>query len=278
MKHPGAKIIFAAATLLSASSIYAQDKKDAGETVIIGTADTLIIGRNSSGRKGNIVIRKWEGPHKNSFNFDTGRLKTFRFGKRSPGITILKLDGDSSFFNLPADTIIRGFHKKPGSSGDRMAILPPGDFNVQIPNAFKGFRSERFDYPVDVFAERPNSQHFSYTYTDKDGISNRSYVYISDASPNEMEHITGKSFSLVEELKISDFILFPNFSGGKTTISFSTTRKGTIKILNSDDEVLLANQFSAGNYFEQIPMLRNGIYFIYIQSGKAAYVRKVIKG
>ena len=124
--------------------------------------------------------------------------------------------------------------------------------------------------------ERLNSQSFNYNYTDKEGISNRIHIRISEVSADKIKQV---SEGEANTLEVKDLTLFPNFSSGKMTLSFNLPDKGhaLIKILDSDLKPVFSGQGSGDTYFKQFNMLKNGVYYIHIKQGNSSFVRKMVK-
>ena len=129
-------------------------------------------------------------------------------------------------------------------------------------------------------AERTNSSSFNYNQIDKEGISSRMNLRISDADKDQLKKITG-SENMTSILNVEDLTLFPNFSTGKLGLSFNMESRGLVKvnILDSQLNQVFADEATnfSGNYIKQISLPKNGLYYISIKQNAGWYVRKLIK-
>ncbi|MBL7936803.1 MAG: T9SS type A sorting domain-containing protein [Bacteroidia bacterium] len=107
-------------------------------------------------------------------------------------------------------------------------------------------------------------------------------IDITDASDDDMKRI-GKSAGVSDgQLKIEKMNFYPNPSNGKFNLSFNLPEKQDteITILNVEGKVVYKeklNQFS-GNYDKEIDISKNakGVYFVKVDQGKHAQVKKII--
>jgi len=134
--------------------------------------------------------------------------------------------------------------------------------------------------PNDVeFRKHPeNSQAFRYNTTDKDGISTRVSFRIHEAEKPQFAKITGNGIAkLMDDIK--DLTFFPNFSSGKTTLSFLLPAKGTaeVKILDNNLKVIFADKVSGESFNKQLTLPKNGIYYLSIYQNKNWFVRQIVK-
>lgn len=123
---------------------------------------------------------------------------------------------------------------------------------------------------------RRNTQSFSYSNTDKDGISTHINFSIGDASAETTKKISGSEKAA---LTIQDLNMVPSFSTGKTTLSFSLANKAAADVQFKDSEgTLLWEGKTSGNDFSKSFILpKNGVYYLQVkQAGKLA-LRKITK-
>jgi len=278
----------------SGSSVKAQQEKRVIKSIIISNGDTIINGKklsevdkqernhlrkefsemesNTKGLEGNsegrVIIRKRTSKEAPVLNWNDGNPKEFelRVEKNIPGdVHIFEFEGDDLDSNLRKRVITmnRNFNlNEPGMGGRN---TPPMVFERRImPEA----------------AERKNSSSFNYNNIDKDGISSRMNLRISDADKDQLKKITG-SESMTSILNVEDLTLFPNFSTGKLGLSFNMESRGLVKVKILDTELnqVYADEAAnfSGNYIKQISLPKNGIYYISIQQNSGWYVRKLIK-
>ncbi len=301
----------------SDSSVKAQDEKRISRSIIIKNGDTVVNGKKLSevsqeerirlkrefkemenrikGRGGKdneiIISSKPDAPHVLQWNDrDLSELE-FDLKNDIPGeMPLFKFNGDSMSFNFNADTILQElrFQMNGLDSNLRKRIItmhrnmmPRGPRIPGTPmrtNPPMAFDFERRGFPD--WRNINNSSSYNYNSTDKNGISNRMSIRISDAEEAKLKTIT--SLEKVENLlEVKDMMLFPNFSNGKLGISFNLETKGPIKlcILNSDLKQLFTDEITNfnGSYMKQVSVLENGVYYISINQNKAWYVKRFVK-
>ena len=303
MKHQGQKIILPGIIfMIAVTSVgFAQDRLKHSKTIIINNGDTLFNGKKAADlsqseknelkkliqthESGDVVIGRQAGDR-----LEIGRpgpdkvVRVFR-GRRADvlntipeeiqEVRVLNFAQDTALLSMNGDTLIPGFHRKMKSL-DRMTIFPPGEMNIRIPNGYREMEDVLFEAPRPF---RENTQSFNYNTTDKDGITTRMNVRISDASEEHVERITGLK-EIVDPLKVEDLTLFPNFSNGKMTLSFNLPSKGntTVRILDNEFKTVFNTQNNAaGVYTKQIDLPKNGIYYIHIKQGDKVFLKKVVK-
>ena len=241
-----------------------------------------------------IISRKGDAPH--VLYWEDGDLKEFRFDMKDRipgGLPVFKFNGDSSMsFDFNTDTIMKEFRFQidgldsnlrkgiitmaPGAPNmPRMPRMPRAPMNPAPPMAFEFERSE---FPG--MRNRNNSSSFNFNSTDKNGISSRMNIRLSDAEKSQVKTITGIE-NATNLLDVKDLTLFPNFSNGKVGISFNLESKGPIKlkILNSDLRPLFTDELSNfnGSYMKQIPLAENGVYYITIEQNKVWFIKRLVK-
>ena len=244
-----------------------------------------------------IISRKGDAPH--VLHWEDGGMKEFEFdfNDKMPGLHVFKFNGDSSMsFNFDADTIMKEFrfqidgldsnlrkriitmHRNmaPEAPGmPRMPRMPRAPMHQAPPIAFEFERSE---FPG--MRNRNNSSSFNFNTTDKNGISSRMNIRLSDAEKSQMKTITGID-NAENLLDVKDLTLFPNFSNGKIGISFNLESKGPIKlkILNTDLKPLFKDELATfnGSYMNQIPLAENGVYYITLEQNKVWFIKRLVK-
>ena len=294
----------------SGSSVKAQQEKKVIRSIIISNGDTIINGKKLSevdkqertrlrkefsemesttkGLEGNsesrVIIRKRTSKEAPVLNWNDGNPKELelRVEKNIPGdIQIFKFEGN----DINVDTLVNGFILK-GTGLDstlrKRIITMNRNFNLNEPGINgrtippTGF--ERGNMPG--AEERKNSSSLNYNQIDKDGISSRMNLRLSDADKDQLKKITG-SESMTSALNVEDLTLFPNFSTGKLGLSFNMESRGQVKVTILDSQLKQiytdeATNFS-GNYMKQISLPKNGIYYISIKQNDGWFVKKLIK-
>jgi len=304
----------------SSSAAKAQADKKASQSIIIKNGDTTINGkklseadqkerirlrqvfRDMEGRikgKGEIneiiIGRKGDNPHILHWEDDKMKELDFDLDHKMPGrLHVFKFDGDSSMsFDFNTDTLMKEFrfqidgldsnlkkriitmHRDMVPVAPNMPRLPRAPMNTVPPMAFEFERSE---FPG--MWNRNNSSSFNFNSTDKNGISSRMNIRLSDAEKSKLKTITGIE-NTGNLLDVKDLTLFPNFSNGKLGISFNLESKGTvqIKILNTDLKPLFTDEVSNfnGSYMKQISLVENGVYYVTVDQNKVWFIKKLIK-
>lgn len=246
-----------------------------------------------------IIRRKGDGPH--VLHWEDGDMNEFEFDfkdKMPGGLHVFKFNGDSSMsFDFNTDTIMKEFrfqidgldsnlrkriitmHRDmaPGAPNmPRMPRMPRAPMNPPAPPMV--FEFERGEFPG--MRNRNNSSSFNFNSIDKNGISSRMNIRLSDAEKSQVKTITGIE-NTTNLLDVKDLTLFPNFSNGKVGISFNLESKGAIKlkILNTDLKPLFTDELASfnGSYMKQIPLAENGVYYITIEQNKSWFIKRLIK-
>jgi hypothetical protein len=213
---------------------------------------------------------------------DEGEGMNFRF--KDDGMHVFKFGGDSLMMAFGNDSLMKRFHFKMDDLDSNMRKrVFSFDHNMRgLPRMLERSHPRIFMDGTEAFGRstfrRENSQSFNYVSTDKDGISSRVSIRISEADEEALKKINAGSGT---ELAVNDLTLSPNFSNGKMNLSFSLTEKGTaqIRIFDSSMKEIFSDRPAAINsiYFKQISLPKNGIYYISISQGSKAFVRKVVK-
>jgi hypothetical protein len=242
-----------------------------------------------------IIGRKGDNPHILHWEDDKMKELDFDLDHKMPGrLHVFKFDGDSSMsFDFNTDTLMKEFrfqidgldsnlkkriitmHRDMVPVAPNMPRLPRAPMNPVPPMAFEFERSE---FPG--MWNRNNSSSFNFNSTDKNGISSRMNIRLSDAEKSKLKTITGIE-NTGNLLDVKDLTLFPNFSNGKLGISFNLESKGTvqIKILNTDLKPLFTDEVSNfnGSYMKQISLVENGVYYVTVDQNKVWFIKKLIK-
>jgi len=258
-----------------------------------GRNEKRIIVKPGSGNDKEIIIsRKGDGPHVLHWDDkDTGDFEFNLNNKMPDGFNVFKFKGDSMSFDFNTDTIMKEFRfQMDGLDSTLRKRIITMHRNMAPPRAPRfpempmhpsppmAFEFERSEFPG--MRNRNNSSSFNYNSTDKNGISSRMNIRLSDAEKDQLKTITGIE-NADKLLDIKDMTLFPNFSNGKIGISFNLDSKGPIRvrILNSDMKQIFTDEVANfnGSYMKQILLPENGIYYISIIQNKVWYVKQLVK-
>jgi len=122
---------------------------------------------------------------------------------------------------------------------------------------------------------RRNSQSFSYSNTDNEGISTHINFNVSDASAEKIKKISGAEKA---DLNIQDLSIVPSFTTGKTTISFSLPGKGAeVQLKDSEGTVIWSDKTTGSEFSKSFVLPKNGAYYLQVkQAGKLA-LRRITK-
>ena len=301
--------------ILGAGQAKAQEKKEIRRTIIITDGDTVINGKKlkdassadrkmllkeldeaKANRKG-LQQRKGIKERKEIYiersdkeprvlrwrSEDDGEGRNLRL--RDNDTHVFKFDGDSLVMGFGNDSLMKRFHFKMDGldSNMRNHVFSFDDNMRSIPRVMDRVRPRVFMDGMDMFdripSRRENSQTFNYTNTDKDGISSRMSIRISEANEDVLKKINAGSNKT--ELTVNDLTFSPSFSNGKLNLSFSLPEKGSaeIRILDSGMKEIFSDKSAAINniYFKQISLPKNGVYYISISQAGKAFVRRVVK-
>jgi hypothetical protein len=129
----------------------------------------------------------------------------------------------------------------------------------------------------DNFAfNRRNTQTFNYSNTDNDGISTSISFKVGDPSKERLKSIAG-----IEKagLALNDLSLIPEFSTGKTTMTFNLAAKTTagVTFTDRDGKTLWTDKATAGNFLKKFSLPINGIYYLQVKQGTSVAVKRIVK-
>lgn len=244
-----------------------------------------------------VIIKRKHETDRSELSGKGDDMHEFRFefdDKMPEGKRFFRFDSDSLMLSMNPDSLINSlkFRLNGLDSNLRKRIITMHrDFDFEGPRMLKRPQAPRAPMPPDAplffdrtpltgMTERKNSSSFNYNHVDKDGIPSRMSIRISDPEKEKTKAITG-SENISTDLDVKDLTLFPNFSNGKTGLSFNLDGRGTmkIKILNSDLKVVFSEDVSSfqGNYMKQITLPQNGIYYITINQNSKWFIKKLIK-
>lgn len=193
------------------------------------------------------------------------------------------------------------FRKKEGDGKDMIVEremdgkdMPPMAFNFKIDSSDKHFdfhpeemmkraRDLRFNYNSDD--ERPrwsiggsrgrNTQSFSYSSTNNDGISTHVNYNVGDTNKETTKRISGAEKA---DLAINDLTLTPSFSTGKTNLDFTLAQKGIAEVQFKDSEgKTLWTDKTNGAFSKSFDLPQNGIYYLQVKQGNKLGLRRIVK-
>lgn len=195
-----------------------------------------------------------------SYTFNGNAPKVYEFKRDS---LLRKLDG----MNIDREIILGR------SLGDDM------DWEMVHPRRAMPGRPNLNNRVEFLMPNSPNSNNFSYSTTDNDGFTTRINYTISEPSNTDLKNTFKDEKIAFNSLNISDVMLVPNFSTGKTTLTFTSKAKGAlnIKMIDSAGNAILSeNKTLVGeSYSNTFSASRNGNYFLQITQGSQTFIRKV---
>lgn len=123
---------------------------------------------------------------------------------------------------------------------------------------------------------RKNSQNFSYSNTDNDGISTHINFSVGDASAEKTKKISGSEKT---DLAIQDLNIAPSFSTGKTTLTFTLANKAAADVQFKDSEgvVLWEGKTTGSEFSKSFVLPKNGIYYLQVKQGGKLALRRISK-
>lgn len=245
----------------------------------------------------HVIIKRRNETDRPVLSGKDGDIHKFRFefdDKMPEGKHFFRFDSDSLMLSMNPDSLINSLKFKLNgldSNLRKRIITMHRNFDFDGPRMLTHPRAPRPPMPPDAplffdrvpmagMSERKNSSSFNYNHVDKDGIPSRMSIRISDPEKEKTKAITG-SENISSDLDVKDLTLFPNFSNGKTGLSFNLDGRGAmkIKILNSDLKAVFSEDVSSfqRNYMKQISLPQNGVYYITINQGSKWFIKKLIK-
>jgi len=284
--------LLAVTSLVFVTAAYGQEKKSSSHTLIIRGGDTIINGKSLADvdraeadrlrrevkdleKKfkpdhffDNRGLRRPEGVDRDStktgryfFNYDTAGRSLNLYNDRS----------DSSGNNPGGFFRFRGNSFVPG-----ILMFPDSVMIAGIPGRFPERR---------VLAEPSgrgrinNSMSFSFYSVDKEGIPTRVNISVREASAEKIKKAGTEGTE--QTLKVEDLVLFPKLSTGETILTFNISETGPvqIRITDSGDQHIFADKLAKfnGSYMKAVPLIKNGLYYLYIRQGKKWYIKQLIK-
>jgi len=183
----------------------------------------------------------------------------------------VKGDMPAIAYNLSVDSADRGM-----VIADNMEKLANVKTRAYSLRTAGGFGDEiRLNDKIYTFGSRKNTQSFSYSNTDSEGINTHINFNVSDANAEKLKKISGTEKA---DLNIHDLSIVPSFTTGKTTLSFSLPGKGAEVQLKDSEGTVIWSDKTAGNEFSKSFVLpKNGVYYLQVkQAGKLA-LRRITK-
>jgi hypothetical protein len=278
--NPGFDTIFALSIIaffLLPALVFGQGKRRI--EIRINNGDTIVNGRNIkdlSAADRERALKDIDG-FKNLNGPDTGKRKllierrmfgdndtaaghrTFKFRFRGP-------NGKDSMMTF-------NYRMAPG----REFRFEPKDFDAE-PRDFE-FHNFNGDMPRMrgmAMAHRRNNQSFSYTNTGSDGMITHINFNASDASPERTKKETGNEKA---DLQLQDLVIVPEFSSGKTMLSFSLPSRASaeVKLTDNDGKIIWIDKTSNGSFSKTFALGLNGVYLLEVKQGGKMALKRIVK-
>lgn len=155
--------------------------------------------------------------------------------------------------------------------------MNPDEFRFE-PRDF-GFRNRDFDMPMPRRGfgfMRRNVQTFEYTNTGSDGIPTHVSFRVMEASPEKAKQVTGSEKS---DLDLNDLTLVPEFTSGKTLLTFSlgTRAPATVKFTDNEGKLIWSDKAANGSFSKSFTLGLNGIYYLEVKQGNKVALKRIVK-
>ena len=124
-----------------------------------------------------------------------------------------------------------------------------------------------------------NTQNFSYTNTDAQGISTHVSYRVSEPS-GAVNHGAGDNGNpQFDVLELKDLTLVPQFEAGKTVIAFSLPSKAVaeVQFKDSENNVIWSEKATNGQFMKAFNLGLNGVYYLHVKQGNKLAVKKIFK-
>lgn len=245
-----------------------------------GEGNVVIIRKKKDGEPEQVIVKTMKIPH--GMAWKDGEMHAF--GPNGPMPPHVKIEMDSLMFKMEGDSAFKEMRIRMKDLRDKM---PQGFKDFDGDENFEFFvypddgpRASVFPAPNGFRRAEKNSQSFSYNNVDKDGISNRLNIRLSEAGKDALKKITG-SENAKTDLDVQDLSFFPSFSTGKLNLAFSLKTKAAIevKILDSDFAVVLNDKQANLNesYYKSFSLPKNGVYYLTIAQNGNWFIKRLIK-
>lgn len=261
----------------------AQNRKELN--VSINNGDTIINGKNIKGlspAERKDVLKDIEQLNKDGKGMKT--ITMFRHknsGDKDEEILVEHMGPDADHmlmkhgFNLKMDSTNKHLRAQIFADGDE-DMHPP--FKMDAPGRGEG-EAYRYEFNTrDRMLRGPNrrnTQSFSYSNTNNDGISTHVSFSVGDVNRENLKRISGAEKA---DLQINDLTLTPAFSTGKTNLSFALTEKGAadVQFKDSEGKVLWSDKASS-TFYKSFALPQNGIYYLQVKQNGKLCLRRIVK-
>ncbi len=295
----------------------AQENKVVRKSIIIKNGDTIINGQNlkdASRSERKKLVKELEGIRLGQFNHEpphppeSPTESQVIIRKKKDGepeqIIVKRLNAPKVMILKDGETLLSDRHAEIDSMIFRLDSNQLKNMQFQVEKLDGKLKIMGDDSSFDLFVPTPdlpngphlpmmkrihvrtneenekNSQNFSYSSTDKDGISNRLHIRLMESANESVAKITG-SEKANNNLMVDDLNIFPSFSTGKINVTFSLKSKGAleVKIMDNNLQPVFSDKQPNFNesYYKSFTLPKNGIYYLVLNQGANWWIKKMIK-
>jgi hypothetical protein len=138
-----------------------------------------------------------------------------------------------------------------------------------------GLRGDRPGLHLRGFNRR-NSQNFNFTYTDNEGITTNFSYHVTDVQGEAAKKFAGVTQANME---LADLTLTPQFSAGKTILSFNLPAKAAADVQLTDNEgkTIWKDKAANGAFSKTFTWALNGAYYLVVKQGSQVAVKRIVK-
>ncbi|QJD96491.1 T9SS type A sorting domain-containing protein [Mucilaginibacter robiniae] len=126
------------------------------------------------------------------------------------------------------------------------------------------------------YFKRRNIQTFDYSNTDNNGINTQVSFQISDPMENEVQQLMGTAKT---GLELKDISLVPQFTAGKTLLTFGLPAKtlAEVELTDSEGKAIWKEKANTETFSKSFSWTLNGIYFLVVKQGSLTAMKRIVK-
>jgi hypothetical protein len=262
---PGFEFMFSAGIVAAISLpqlLFAQDRKEVEKevSIVIRNNDTTFNGKNlkkmSADEKHEALaeINKTVKPH----GLQRVEIKTRK------SIDVTGPDGIKTVYT----------YNDLDSAGHYLGKLP--DIDLRFDRTFNE-RLNTESRPLRISnLRRVNAQTFDFNNVGKDGMTTHISYRVTDAGAEEIKKINGTA---INNLELQDLTLTPQFTAGKTVLSFTLPTKtpADVQLTDSDGKTLWKDKAVMANFSKTFTWGINGVYYLLVKQGSNTVVKRIVK-
>ncbi|MFD1258041.1 T9SS type A sorting domain-containing protein [Mucilaginibacter terrae] len=269
---PGFEMLFSAgivAALGLPQLLFAQDRKAVKKeiNIVIKDNDTTFNGKNlkkmapDERQDALAEINKTVKPH------SPQRLE---FNTRQ-SINIKGHDGIKSVYTYRRDSSRRYANPTDGLT----SRLPNVNFGMEGPIKER-LRPEERPLRMRNFS-RQNSQTFDFNNVGKDGINTHVSYQVTEAGVEDAKKFAG--LNTTSTLELQDLTFTPQFTAGKTVLSFTLPAKtaADVQLTDSEGKIIWKDKTALAGFSKTFTWGLNGVYYLVVKQGGNAVVKRIVK-